>query len=84
MMTKYNNAVNYEWLNNLKNWTLLSTKDVRDLFNYKNVSSVNTAILRNQFPKPKKIIISNGKQRNYWTVDTIREEIKRRKGLNNV
>ena len=83
-MTKYVNAVNYEWLNNLKNWTLLSARDVKDLFNYKNVSSVKTAVLRNQFPKPKKIIISNGKERNFWTVEIIKTEIKRRNGEENV
>jgi hypothetical protein len=83
-MSRYLDIKNYDWMSCLKSTSLLSTRDVTEIFGYKNVSSIKTAVLRKQFPEPIKTIISNGRSRNFWSVQVIKDEIKRRKNIQNV
>ena len=61
------------WLDDLKPWSFLTNKDITRIFGF-GESGIAHALVKGRFPKPD--MVFHGK--NYWRVDTLRREIKRR------
>lgn len=72
-MTRLKSVPMPAWLDDLKPWSLLTNKDITRMFGC-SVSWIHNGLYEKRFPEPDKVI--EGK--NYWRVDTLRREIKRR------
>lgn len=79
----YHQIQPHSWLNELPNWAFLTSKDLLSIFDFKTVKSVHAAIEDKIFPEPDKKTIISGirKPTFYWTVKTIKKEIKRREKI---
>ena len=82
MKKVYRQPTTPNWLNELPDWSLLTKKDLVKIFNYENVSSLATGISRGTFPKEDKKICTQGREKSFWKISTIKKEISLRKELN--
>jgi len=62
------------WFNDLPPSSLLSTKELAALFQFKSSGAISNAVTKNNFPQPDKKL----RGRLYWSVNTVKKEIKRR------
>ena len=62
------------WMSDLQPWSLLPSKEVVKIFKYHDAGALDHAFHLGTFPRPDCKI----KRLNYWRVDTINREIKRR------
>ena len=84
MSNEHKPISDYSWIGSLPDWSNLVPNDVLKIFGYVTVQSLSSAVSRGLFPKPDVVIKITGKKgrpRIFWTVATIKKEIKRRKIL---
>ena len=71
------------WFKNLSAKSLVSIKEVKELFSFSSTQNVHKAIRCNSFPKPDVKLQSEFRNiaKIFWHPATLRRENERRKGL---
>ena len=87
MSKEHNPIQDYSWLNSLPDNANLVAKDLTKIFGYASLQSIFSAISKGVFPEPDtKLIVGyhRKKPRVFWTVKTIKNEIKRREKIKEI
>ncbi len=74
-MSKKNKPIDLEYLKYLKEDSLLSRKDIQEIFGYKSRSGVNKLIERGEFPEHDLTNSQNGIRRCFWKKTTVMDAI---------